>query len=265
MVMQLVEEGQIELDSNLGAYLPNTTVGFNATIRNLLSHRAGIASYTNVPGFFDDVYSNPSYEYTPNDMLNYVVNDPVDTSGRFAYSNTHYILLGQLIEALDGGDLSASLQRRITDPLNLDSTSFVIRDAQRPESMVPAWSLPEFEGNFDRPYTSISSGAWAAGALASNVTDLETFLDALLDGTLVQPATLDQMRQFGPEGYGLGIFELNGDSGSVGIWHSGVIPGYNSIMAMTSDRETAVVVLSNNARMDVAAVADYLIEITAPQ
>lgn len=92
MLMQLVEEQQVELDSPLSDYLPEATVGSDATVRELLSHRAGVANYTDVPAFFNDVLTDRSREFEPAELLDYVRETTRNTSGDFAYSNTHYIL-----------------------------------------------------------------------------------------------------------------------------------------------------------------------------
>lgn len=261
MLLQLVEEEQVVLNDPLSNYLPEAAVGSDATVRALLSHRAGVDNYTDVPAFFDQAFADRSREFAPAELLDFVSGTSRNASGDFAYSNTHYILLGQLIERLDGGSLQASLERRITAPLGLDSTRFVFRDDQRPTSVVPAWSRGVSEGNFDIAYTSISSGAWAAGALVSNVPDLELFMDALFGGTLIQPATLDQMIQVGSDRYGLGLIEYSLDSQLTGFGHGGSIPGYLSVMLMTPDRNTSLILLTNNDSLNTNDVLQNVLEV----
>ncbi|MFW2382351.1 MAG: serine hydrolase domain-containing protein, partial [Acidimicrobiales bacterium] len=76
MVMQMVDEGRVDIDQPLATYLPNTEIGAGATVRSLLGHTTGIPNYTDQPGFFAEVLSDPARTYTPTEVLSFVADPP---------------------------------------------------------------------------------------------------------------------------------------------------------------------------------------------
>jgi len=253
MVLQLVDENVVSLDATLANYLPNTLVGGAITIRQLLSHKSGIANYTDQPAFFQDAFANPERLLTPDEILSYVLDVPAGEVGRFSYSNTNYILLGQLIEQLDSLDLNASLQARISGPLELYNTVFDgTSNVTLPDGLAGGWSSSfGYDGDASDPYSAIASGAWAAGSLISTTDDLATFIKALVAGQLVSSDSFAQMSDTGESDYGLGLqlFEL--PSGQVFYGHGGSIPGYLSGMAIDPTDSTTLVILTNNDDLNV--------------
>lgn len=256
MVLQLVDEGAVALDDRLGDHL-DTTVGADATIEALLSHQSGIPNYTDQPDFFPETLAARDRALTPDDILAYVDDVDAGQADSFAYSNTNYVLLGALIEALDGRDLSASLAARITEPLGMDGTYF--ETADRPSDGVAGWSSGVLAGDAAEDYTSIATGAWAAGALVSTTADLATFLDALRTAELVSPASLDAMTDTSTTGYGLGVFQVSFGPGQIGFGHNGGIPGYTSTMGIASETGDTIVVLTNNDRLIADLLAQQLL------
>ena len=252
MVLQLVDEGRISLDDRLGQHLPDAAAGADVTIEQLLGHRSGLPNYTDQPAFFADSLADPQASLGPDEILAYIRGVEPGAVGEFAYSNTNYIVLGQLVEHLDGVDLNTSLTTRITGPLGLSDTHF--ETPEQPGSVVAGWSPPLSEGDPAADYSSISTGAWAAGALVSTTSDLAHFLEALLAGELTSAASLQAMTDTTDTGYGLGLFEVAFGPGHLGYGHSGAIPGYSATMATAPDTGDTIVVLTNND----ALVADIL-------
>ena len=255
MVLQLVDEGRVALDAPLSTYLPATPIGAAVTIRALLSHRSGLPNYTDVGSAIDDALENRSRTFSPAEILGYVAAIPPDEPDQnFSYSNTNYILLGQLIEELDGTDLNTSLRQRITGPLELEVTRFATGADPTPAGVAAGWSPGLLAGGRDADYTSIASGAWAAGALVSTVGELTTFLHALFADELITARSLTEMTATGPDGYGLGMFIASFDQGRTGYGHNGGIFGYTATMAIHPETGDTVVVATNNDRL----IADQL-------
>jgi hypothetical protein len=172
----------------------------------------------------------------------------------FSYSNTNYILLGQLLEAIGGSDLESALQSRIVEPLGLEATTFDVDGSRMPDTLGSAWAGGVFQGDPTAAYESIASSAWSAGALVSTTADLATFLAALFEGELISDGLLAEMLDSGPEGYGLGIASTGLWLGGVGsdsfYGHSGRITGYVSVMAGDPESGDMVILLSNNEALD---------------
>jgi len=255
IVLQMVDEGAVDLDQSLAVYLPDTPVGGEVSVRALLSHQSGIANYTDQRGFFPDVFGDRTRTFSPEEVLGYVAEVPGGSAGEFSYSNTNYILLGQLIEAVDGVTLNNSLQTRIAEPLGLNSTVFAGRGVDAPDGLVGGWSPDVSSGDARSPYESVASSAWAAGSLVSTAADLEDFLTALFSGELISPDALAAMTDTSATGYGLGLFEprLIGLD-SPGYAHNGSFFGYSAFVDFSPNSGDTIVILTNNDQL----VADEL-------
>ena len=226
IVMQLVDEGLVELDEPLSTYLPDTAIGGDIPIADLLGHRSGLPNPADQAQYGADIHADLAREFTPDEVLAYIEDVPVvgDPGAQLSPSTANYILLGQLIEAVDGTDLNTVLQRRIAEPLGLDTTSFETADTRKVDGLAAGWSpTGVVSGDPNEPYTSIATSAWASGAMISTTSDIATFLNALFDGEVVSDEALDEMTTLGPEGFGLGIFTYTPSDGTL-MWGTARVP-----------------------------------------
>ncbi len=247
MVLQLVDEGSVDLDETLSTYLPDTPIGGDVPIRMLLNHRSGLRNYTDRSAFIPDVFEDRNRVFTPDEILAWLEGAVTDEPDQhFAYSNTNYILLGQLIEHLTGTDLDTALRQRISEPLGLEATRFAAVETANPDGLAAPWSLSVFDGDPNAAYDSIASSAWSAGSLTSTTGELATFFDGLFAGKLVSPDALGEMTEAGPDGYGLGLGVFDHQSGTRYYGHDGRIPGYTSFAAVDPSSGDTVIVLTNN-------------------
>ena len=253
LVMKLVDAGRLGLDEPLSSYLPNAPAGADTTIRALLGHRSGIPNYTDHPGFFPDVLEDLTRSWEPAEMFEYVDEPGVGLDQPFSYSNTNFVLLGMLIEHVHGKDLNSVLQAEIAEPLGLTNTVFAGRGVVTPPT-VAAPFVPGYpdSGVAGTPYESISSSAFAAGALISTPTELRLFLRALSAGALVSIESFEAMTAQQSTYYGLGIEIMDLDGDPVWLGHGGGIPGYRSIMALHPGTSDLIVVVTNNEELDPA-------------
>ncbi len=274
LVMRLADEGRIDLDQPLSAYLPDIKVGANATIRSLLSHRSGLPNYTDHESFVPDVLADRTRSWTPAEILLYVDASSDASSGGvnepFSYSNTNYLLLGMLIEQTHGTDLDTVLQTEISGPLGLDHTVFAGHGVATPPALAAPYigdpaepgiagtifeSIVADSGIAGMQYESTVSSGFAAGALVSTPTDLSMFLGALLGGELVSPESLDEMIAPQRGDYGLGIETLDIGGATTWLGHGGSIIGYHSIMAVDPETGDVLVIVTNNETLDPAGFA----------
>ena len=261
IVLQLVDEGSVDLDEPLSTYLPNTPIGGDVPIRMLLNHGSGLPNYSDQSAFIPDVFDDRNRVFTPNEILAWVDGATTGEPGQsFAYSDTNYILLGQLIEQVTGTDLDTALRQRITEPLGLEATGFATVEAANPDGLAAPWSSAGFDGDPDAAYDSIASAAWSAGSLTSTTGELATFLEALFAGNLVSPDALDEMTEAGPDGYGLGLGVLDHPSGTRFYGHDGGIFGFTSFVAFDPSTGDTVVVLSNNDEVVAPDIALNIID-----
>ena len=230
VLLQLVGEGKLKLDDSLDHWLPGLVPnGGSITIRQLLQHTSGLYDYVNDAGFRAAVLANPLRVWTPRQLVKVAVSHrPLFTPGRrWSYSNTNYILAGLVIHAVTHRSVAAELRDRIFRPLGLRQTSFPTG---------PTISGPHAHGYvfygtpLVRDTAQVSpSGAWAAGAIISTVTDVAIFYRALLGGRLLRPPLLSEMettvRTGDGDGYGLGLLALRTGCGRM-LGHDGDFPGY---------------------------------------
>ena len=125
LIMQLVEEGKVELDKPITTYLkdyPKET-GDQVSIHHLLSHTSGVPNMTSFPGFFEDMSRDP---YSVKELTEIFADSSLvfKPGEKFAYSNSGYILLGAIIEEVTGKSYEEVLHERILDPINMNDTGY---------------------------------------------------------------------------------------------------------------------------------------------
>jgi D-alanyl-D-alanine carboxypeptidase len=259
MVLQLVDEGLVDLDETLSTYLPDTPIGGDVPVRALLRHRSGLPNYMDDEAYSTDVWTDPTRVFTPTELLGYLDGDPVaapDT--QFLYANTNYVLLGLLVEALDGTDLNTALGTRITTPLALAATRFEIAGEPPIDDLAGAFYEGIYDGDPAAPYDSFASGTWAAGALVANAGDIQAFLDALFGGDLISDDSLAALTDPGEDGYGLGVEVLGLPSGRIFYGHRGEVVGYLSFAGIEPESGDSIVVLTNNPYLQASALSDQI-------
>jgi D-alanyl-D-alanine carboxypeptidase len=263
VVAQLAAEGQLALDDDIARFLPGLIrTAEPITVRQLLNHTSGLFDYWSDEGFFADLLADPARAWTPTGLVEYASrHEPANAPGAaWHYSNTNYIALGMIIEAVTGQPLEVALARRIFGPLDLRQTSFDT-DAEIEGAHAHGYAILGEPAPVDVTFVS-PSAAWAAGGgLVSTADDLATFYKALMTGELVTPALLAEMLTTVParEGmaYGLGIAEVTLPCGTA--WgHQGEFPGYLNFALTSRDGARQAVVLVNFYSLSDAGRADFL-------
>jgi CubicO group peptidase (beta-lactamase class C family) len=188
---------------------------------------------------------------TPEDFIATVYGQPAsfEPGSDFNYSNTNYLLLGEIIEQATDSTVSEQFRERITEPLGMKNTFFA------PEEQVPGGyvnhyadingdSKPDDISNTFDPSYQISG---ADGGIITTPADLSRFSRGLFKGELLAPDTLEQMVSGGQEGseYGLGLVVSNNPSLAQDLGHTGGVTGWGSKMSYFPEQDTMVVVASN--------------------
>ena len=247
LVMQLVEEGKLALDTKLARFFPAVPNADRISIEQLLSHRSGLANYT-ADSAFETFYRKPQTRQTMLARFSSARPDfPPDST--FEYSNTNYILLGWIVEDLRKKSFADAVRDRITGRLGLKHTR--VADSV----MAASGEATSFRRANDR-WTDEEdwhgSVAGAAGNMVSTPSELLRFEHALFTGRLLKPATVARMQQFKPvdekkSGYGLGVFSTYfGDRAAWG--HNGGIAGYHSLAYYFPADSTGIAVLLSGER-----------------
>ncbi|PRW65195.1 serine hydrolase domain-containing protein [Actinopolyspora mortivallis] len=252
-VLRQVERGNVELDAPVGRYLPELVPGERGqrvTVRMLLNHTSGIADYVRVifGSFYEnsprDLDRNRFHYRTPGELIRMGLDQPPtnEPGARWSYSNTNYVLAGELLRKVTGQSPQRYVTREIIRPLGLHDTYFPganpVIAGPHSKAYEALHHVPERRGEY-----SVYNMTWAgtAGALISTPEELNRFYRALLGGRLLKEDTLAEMRRTVavPDvptlRYGLGLMRVEaGDCGP--LWgHDGQTWGMVTLSLHSAD------------------------------
>jgi D-alanyl-D-alanine carboxypeptidase len=274
VALQLVEEGRLSLDAPLSSYRPALPYG-HVTIRQLLNHTSGIPDYSQTPNLGKQLLADRHRRWSSTEVIALIENNkpqfPAGTD--YQYSNTDYILLGEIISAVTGTSWAQQVRDRILDPLRLDHT-FIPGIEPVPVRPLPGYFDTDNDGDeenieTDGTWPALETSEGPAGAMLSNAEDLLTFGDALFHGRLLQQRTLQAMvaeGHFHPRNsnYGLGLEIIRPDY-QTPIWgHGGFLPGFKSVLWYVPSRDAVLVVLTNQTRANPPDLAELIMR-TLPE
>ena len=272
-IMQQMEAGRIQLDAPIGRYLPQLVPGERGnkiTVRMLLNHTSGIPDY--LPYAFPSLQSFPS-DTSPNSLDDNrfrqfgraeligmaLVAPPTGEPGGATgvYSNTNYLLLGQILEQVTGTTAEKYITRNVIQRAGLRNTEFPTGSRiKEPHSLMyeALYGLIEPPRDYSAYNMSwVSTGA----ALVSTVEDVNRFYGMLFGSKIVKPSSLAQMQRTIPvltqDGhqmidYGLGLqrFTLEGCGTFWG--HEGTVWGAQTMSLTSADGKRRMSVAMNLAR-----------------
>jgi D-alanyl-D-alanine carboxypeptidase len=260
-VVLLAARGEVDLDAPISSYLPLPVKDNGATVRDLLSMRSGIRDF--VPGpQIAAAELQPNQHWTPEQALKDVPRQ-VDTAGAVNdYSNSNYLLLGQLIEKVTGRSYAAALHRDLLDGRGLEGIAVQDEDVpHRPLALPPGEIVGD--GRY-LPSRSLSSLIWSAGGIAGDAAAAARWGYLLYGGRILAPELVATMHPLDDgTGYGYGTEKLRlvlTDAGYVG--HRGDFGPYRSQLVVATDRPLAIAVLlmHDNASADPTVVVEALAE-----
>ncbi|MYT93882.1 serine hydrolase [Streptomyces sp. SID8359] len=266
VLLQLVDEGRLTLDAPVNTYLEGLLPDDRITVRHLLTHRSGLADYTDamfertVPGF--EAVRNRVFSYQELVGLSLAEPRTTEPGAAYRYSNANFVVVGMLIEKLTGRPVADAYQRRIIKPLRLDATSYVHPDTRIRGTHVRGYLHPDEAGEplVDSTEQTLS-WAQSAGAVISSPADLNTFTSALMRGRLLSPAALEAMTTVTPTDatgtrfYGLGLRRYDLTCGTQVYGHTGTVQGYYTYAFSTRDGRRSLSALANTSNHGAANTA----------
>lgn len=257
-VLQLRDEGRIDLEAPVARYLPWFEVPRVAgqqpiTVAHLLSHTAGIV--TGIDG-------TPEAAFQVWSLRDLVPGSP--PGARFHYSNVGYKALGLVLEALEGRPYRDVIRTRILDPLGMSSTEPAITHEIRARLAVGYEYL--HDDRFSYPGAPLAPATWletatADGSIASTADDMCAFARMVLrGGDLVREMSLPRGRvdETATYGYGLSVRDVGGRRI---VGHGGGMVGYLASLQADPEAGLAVVVLQNGPCIRPMALARTVIGI----
>ncbi len=253
-VMQLVEEGRLDLDTDVNAYLDfriPDAFGEPVTLRHLLTHTAGFEDDFRNLFAFDPARVRPLGDWVKTNLPR-----RVRAPGTFSvYSNYSTALAGYIVERASGLSWEDAIEARILEPLGMTRTT---GREPVPEVLLPFLSrgYEPRNGGFEAQPFELSPGGAPAGSMSATAADMATFMQAFLGGGAVGEArilreeTVARMhaRQFGHDpripGNGLGFFEMSSHGLRV-LGHGGNTLWFHNVLALLPERDLGVFVSFN--------------------
>ena len=257
VVMQLVQEGKVGLDEPIETYLPGLIKGegidgSRITVRQLLQHTSGLPEYTDTTPGSGDIFQIKDHYIPPRDLLDTALSKPAqfEPGAQWKYTNTNYLVLGMLVERVSQRPVGEQIDQRIVKKLGLSHTYFPAPGEEKIRGTHPQGYHLSAEGKLEDITEMDPVWGWAAGAMVSTPSELNTFFQAVFDGRLLTQSSIDEMKNgavdassyLGPGTvYGLGLIGRSLSCGGTAWGHGGTIHGYQTDNAVGPDG-TAVTV-----------------------
>lgn len=226
LVMQLIEEGKLKLDTRLSTFFPEVPNAAGITIQHLLSHRSGIFNYTNDPEYTGYMTTAQTQQQLVQRIQAY--DSQFKPGSKYSYSNSNYALLGFIVESLYEKPLAHVVAEKIAKPLKLNNT-YVGNSIEVAENEASSY---RYNSKWVKQPETDMSVPHGAGAIVSTAKDTNHFFNALFSGKLISKRSLRAMMKL-EDGYGLGMTaapfnekQLYGHFGSIDGFVSAA--GYNT-------------------------------------
>lgn len=239
-ILQMVEEGKLSMDDKLSRWAPDMPNAAFITVEDLLGHTSGLYSFQEDPG----LHAERGYKPPERLLAVAAAHDPLFCpGGAWSYSNTGYVLLGRIIEAVDGKPYDRALTGRIIERLDLRETT-ILAPRETPRDMA-------YPASDDEDVTT----PYAAGAVSASSADVVRFWRALMASRLHgveltrrRFARLYPMVNVSPaSSYGLGVMVSDlklADPSATDTWlgHAGGMPGARAMVAYALEKQAFVAV-----------------------
>ncbi|WP_252863814.1 serine hydrolase domain-containing protein [Actinomyces naeslundii] len=264
VVMQMVQEGKVGLDEPIETYLPGLIKGEGVdgsriTVRQLLQHTSGLPEYTDTTPGSGDIFQIKDHYIPPRDLLDTALGKPAafEPGTQWKYTNTNYVVLGMLVERVSQRPVGEQIDQRIVKKLGLSHTYFPAPGDRSIKGTHPQGYHLSAGGKLEDITEMDPAWAWAAGAMVSTPSELNTFFQAVLDGRLLSQASIDEMKKGVDTGaggavYGLGLIGTPLSCGGTSWGHNGGIHGYRTYDAVGPDGTAVTVAVTALPR----AIAD---------
>ena len=264
LVMHEVEEGKLALDDPISRYLPGAPAAWQSiTVRNLLTHTSGIATYASRDVDF-------RRDYSEEELLKMAYGLPLEFApgSRWSYSNTGYLLLGILIHQVSGHFYGDLLQAQVFAPLGMRSAR-IISEADIVPNRSAGYELHDGELK-NQSWVAPTLNTTADGALYLSLDDYIAWdrglrSRALLTGAdwqaIYTPVTLRSGATY-PYGFGWDVEEA---LGAPWYHHGGAWQGFRTFISRYLADELTVIVLANLADASVEHFGDRIARIVDPR
>ena len=263
----LVEDGKLSLDDHVSKWFPDLTGADQITVRQLLSHTAGVSDFWPQ----DYVMIPVTRPTTPMAVMNDWAKKPLDfkPGDDWQYSNTGYIVAGEIIEKVSGQPLFAFVNDRLLKPVGInDAVDISAENLKAPDAL--GYERRALAPN--RPTPPDGKG-WFYGSAYLGLTaeDVAKWDISFLKKSLLKPAsyvtetTTIKLNNGKDTGYAMGLF-VSKPNGHTMVEHDGEGAGSLTENRIYPDDGLAIVVLTNTMSGDaMIEIADRIAYMALPQ
>ena len=252
LVLQLVQQGKLDLNVPITTYLPNypKVQGQKVSLHHLLTHSSGIPNFTNFPEYQTKIMRNP---HTPEELVHLFDTLPLEfePGQRFNYSNSGYVLLGYIIEKVRGKSYEQCLKDQIFTPLKMNNSGYDHTNVILPKRAL-GYDMAG-KGFVNAGFIDMSV-PFSAGSLYSTVEDLYLWDQGLYSDVLLLAKLREKLftnyfeGKAGNYSYGWGVYPMQSVRlGKTLMFteHSGGINGFNTFISREITDKHCVISLSN--------------------
>jgi CubicO group peptidase (beta-lactamase class C family) len=246
VLLQLAEQGVLEVDDPLAKWFPEYPEADRVTLVMLINGTSGYADYVTDEGFLRDLYADPFRRWHPDELIAIGLGQPMicEPGACWSYAHTNFVILGKVLEAAARRPLDALIRDGVLRPLSLgDTRSEATAVIQEP--VLHAFDAER--GRYEESTYWDPSWTLAEGAImTSNVRDILVSAAAIGEGTLLSPEShalqlAPLTAKFAPWSersyYGFGVFVIDG-----WIVQNPSFAGYAATMAYLPSRRLAIAV-----------------------
>lgn len=246
VILQLINEGKIELETKLDKFFPKIENAKNISVNQLLKHRSGLYNITQSPNF-ESWIAEPR---TRAEMVSKLKSHKAafKPGEKSSYSNTNFILLSYIAEIIEDKSFKEILSERIFRKLNLERTTFAdTLNLTKNEAMD---YFPENGKWSPITYHTNLIGTMGAGGIISTAKEINVFYQNLFDGKLISPNLLTKMTTpINELGMGIGVSEFDGIKT---FGHDGRIDGFRSIAVYAPEKKLSIALTFNASKVSMS-------------
>ncbi len=242
VLLQLIDEGKLRLDDplsrfDLGVTIPNAR---NITVREVCQMRSGLFEVFETPEL--NVHPSPTRTFTARELVRWAVKQkPYFPPGkRYNYSNTNYLILGLIIEAVTKHSVGDEIRTRLLLPYHLAQTSYPATQAM-PDPWAHGYGLDRNRRWEDVSGTIPVSLMGSAGEMISDMRDMTRWTKLWVTGKTNSPATQRARLDCIPTGIGNLSFGLGAGCSAGWYGYTGGLPGYNTANYYLPSKDTTIV------------------------
>jgi CubicO group peptidase (beta-lactamase class C family) len=254
IILQLQERHKLSVQDRLSKYISGFPHADSITIKDLLTHTAGIYDYTKNEDYMKNDASRP---IRLDSLIALFKNKPLDFSPgtSYSYSNSGYVLLGYMIEKITGKSYFTVVRENIFLPLGMTHSGFDFKDLKSPDKATgyaysrqkpiqPAWIVD-------------SSVSFSAGSVYTSVADLYKWDQALYTDKIIHDSSLRMAFTPNRNNYGFG-WVIDSSYDKKVVMHEGSIYGFVSFIARIPADQICIILLDNKSSPGLPKIAENI-------